>query len=190
MNDKKTGSHATLHLRSAAIYINPCSDTDVRALYPQGETMRKYETVIILNPDLKDQGRIDLFDKIKNIIEKENGINLDLDEWGNKKLAYEIKKKLRGFYICVTYGGTGDLVKELERNLRLSDSVLKFMTLLLSDDVTVEQLEEEAKGIQDELSDETKDESVKDESVKEEIVEKDTPDEDDNKVEETKEETA
>ncbi len=133
--------------------------------------MRKYETVFILNPDLKDQARADLFGKAKNIINKENGIYLNLDEWGNKKLAYEIKKKLRGFYVCLTYGGTGALVKELERNLRLSDSVLKFMTLLLSDDVTVEQLEEEAKGDQEELSEKTDTDSVEKDSVENDSVE-------------------
>jgi small subunit ribosomal protein S6 len=124
--------------------------------------MRKYETIIILDPDLKDQARTDLFDKVKNIISKENGILLDFDEWGNKKLAYAIKKKLRGFYVCVTYGGNGELVKELERNLRLSDNVLKFMTLLLSVDVTKEQLEQEAKENQDESSDTPEEEPAKD----------------------------
>ncbi len=107
--------------------------------------MRKYETIFISDPDLQDQTRSDLFDKIRNIIAKENGILLDFDDWGNKKLAYEIKKKFRGHYVCATYGGTGDLVKELERNFRLSDDVLKFMTILLSDNVTVEQLEQEAR---------------------------------------------
>jgi small subunit ribosomal protein S6 len=145
--------------------------------------MRKYETVFILDPDVKDQARTVLFDRVKNIITKENGILLDFDEWGNKKLAYEIKKKLRGFYVCTTYGGTGSLVKELERNLRLSDDVLKFMTLLLSDDVTVEQLEEEAKENQDKLSEKTKSESVE-----KKIVDDDTL-EDEKKVEKTKEET-
>ncbi len=145
--------------------------------------MRKYETVFILDPDVKDQARTDLFDRVKNIITKENGIHLDFDAWGNKKLAYEIKKKLRGFYVCITYGGTGSLVKELERNLRLSDDVLKFMTLLLSDDVTVEQLEEEAKENQDKLSKETESESVE-----KKIVDDDTL-KDEKKVEKTKEET-
>jgi len=106
--------------------------------------MRKYETVFISDPDIQDQTRSDLFDKIRNIITKENGFLLNLDEWGNKKLSYEIRKKLRGYYVCATYGGTGDLVKELERNLRLSDDVMKFMTILLSDNVTLEQLEKEA----------------------------------------------
>jgi len=105
--------------------------------------MRKYETVFISDPDLQDQAREDLFDKARNIIAKENGILLNLDEWGNKKLAYEIKKKSRGHYACLTYGGSGDLVKELERNFRLSDDIMKYMTILLSDDVTVESLEKE-----------------------------------------------
>ncbi len=105
--------------------------------------MRKYETVLISDPDLQDQTRTELFDKVRNIITKENGILLDFDEWGNKKLAYEIKKKLRGYYACLTYGGTGDLVKELERNLRLSDGIMKYMTILLSDKVTAESLEKE-----------------------------------------------
>ena len=111
--------------------------------------MRKYETVFISDPDLQDQARLDLFDKVRNIIAKENGILLNFDDWGNKKMAYEIRKKLRGHYVCVTYGGTGDLVKELERNFRLTDDILKFMTILLSDDVTVESLEKEVADAQE-----------------------------------------
>ena len=169
--------------------------------------MRKYETVFISDPDLKDQARLELFDKVRNIIAKEKGILLDFDEWGNKKLAYEIKKKLRGHYVCVTYGGTGDLVKELERNFRLSDEVLKFMTLLLSDDVTAQQLEKEARESQDEseqpeqINDADKEsvdkksadkESVDKESVEKESVEKETVEKEasteDEKVEKAKEE--
>ncbi len=145
--------------------------------------MSKYETVFILDPDLKDQSRTNFYERVKNIISRENGILLDFDEWGNKKLAYEIKKKSRGFYLCATYGGDGSLVKELERNLRLSDDVLKFMTLLLSDEVTVEQLEQEAKDNQEQLSEETDEEAVE-----EEIVEESTP-ENDEQVEKAKEET-
>jgi small subunit ribosomal protein S6 len=111
--------------------------------------MRKYETVVISDPDLQDQTRTELFDKIRNIIARENGIFLDLDDWGSKKMAYEIRKKLRGHYACLTYGGTGDLVKELERNLRLTDDVMKFMTILISDAVTAESLAQELKDAED-----------------------------------------
>ncbi|MCK5349447.1 MAG: 30S ribosomal protein S6, partial [Desulfobacula sp.] len=133
-------------------------------------------------------------DKVRNIIAKEKGILLDFDEWGNKKLAYEIKKKLRGHYVCVTYGGTGDLIKELERNLRLNDDVLKFMTILLSDDVTAEQLEKEAQEAenQSEQVDETEKKSVEEKPVEEktdkESVEEETSKED-KKVEKTEKET-
>ena len=105
--------------------------------------MRKYETIVISDPDLQDQTRKELFEKVSNIITRENGILLDIDEWGNKKLAYEIKKKVRGYYACLTYGGDGDLVKELERNMRLSDGILKYMTVLLSDSETAESLAKE-----------------------------------------------
>ncbi|MBU1342482.1 MAG: 30S ribosomal protein S6 [Proteobacteria bacterium] len=147
--------------------------------------MRKYETVFISDPDLQDQTRADLFDKVRNIIAKEDGILVNFDDWGNKKLSYEIKKKLRGHYVCATYGGTGDLVKELERNFRLSDDVMKFMTILLSDNVTVEQLEKEIQDAKDLLKPaETAEEGPVDETA-------DTEEtfEDDEKVDETEEET-
>ena len=106
--------------------------------------MRKYETVFISDPDLSDQGREELFERVKNIIDKENGILLNVDQWGLKKLSYEIKKKLRGYYTCLTYGGTGELVTELERNFRLSDIIMKFMTILVTEHVTEESLRQEA----------------------------------------------
>ncbi|MCF6247450.1 MAG: 30S ribosomal protein S6 [Desulfobacula sp.] len=111
--------------------------------------MRKYETVFISDPDLKDQARTELFDKVRNIIAGQKGILLDFAEWGNKKLAYEIKKKFRGHYVCATYGGTGDLVKELERNFRLTDDVLKFMTIVLSEDMAAEVFEKEVQDEKD-----------------------------------------
>lgn len=133
--------------------------------------MRKYETVFISDPDLKDQTRLELFDKVREIIAKENGIIIDFDEWGNKKLAYEIRKKARGHYVCVTYGGSGDLVKELERNFRLSEMVMKFMTIVVSEDMTVQEIElevekaqEDAKTRAQRTSDETSDETDEDET--------------------------
>jgi small subunit ribosomal protein S6 len=106
--------------------------------------MRKYETVFISDPDIQDQVRDDLFEKVRNIIANQDGYFISFDDWGIKKLAYDIKKKSRGHYVCVTYGGTGEIVKELERNFRLHDYVMRFMTILLSEHITMEQLEKEA----------------------------------------------
>jgi len=142
--------------------------------------MRKYETVFISDPDLQDQTRTDLFDKVRNIIAKENGYLIDFDDWGSKKLSYEIKKKLRGHYVCVTYGGSGELVKELERNLRLSDDVMKFMTILLLEHVTLEQLEKEAEEAKNKPK---KSDETDDISDKEGVVEEDASEEDDDDTE-------
>ena len=102
--------------------------------------MRMYETIFITDPDLQDEVRNTLFDKFKGILEQEGGILANFDDWGNKKLAYEIARKSRGHYICMTYGGTGPLVSELERTFRLDDKVLKYMTILLEKDVDPEAL--------------------------------------------------
>ena len=105
--------------------------------------MRRYETIFIADPDLQEDARKNLFDKYKNLLVQEKGILVDFDDWGNRKLAYPIKKKARGHYVCMTYGGTGVLVTELERNFRLDDKVQKFMTVLLEKDVTASALEAE-----------------------------------------------
>ncbi len=109
--------------------------------------MRKYETVFICDPDLQEKDRVQFFDRVKQIVERENGFITDFDDWGSRKLAYEIKKKPRGHYVCMTYGGNGDLVKELERNFRLADEAMKFMTIVLAKEVSREELEAEAKEI-------------------------------------------
>ena len=103
--------------------------------------MRMYETIFIADPDLQDEVRNTLFDKFKGILLQEGGMLANFDDWGNKKLAYEIARKSRGHYICMTYGGTGPLVTELERTFRLDDKILKYMTILLEKDVDPEALQ-------------------------------------------------
>ncbi|MDY0221233.1 MAG: 30S ribosomal protein S6 [Desulfobacterium sp.] len=103
--------------------------------------MRMYETIFIADPDLQDEGRSTLFEKFKGILGQEGGILANFDDWGNKKLAYEIARKSRGHYVCMTYGGTGPLVSELERTFRLDDKILKYMTILLEKDVDPEALQ-------------------------------------------------
>ncbi len=105
--------------------------------------MRRYETICIADPDTGEKNRAGLFDKIKNLITQDKGIIVNFDEWGNRQLAYEIRKKTRGYYVCITYGGTGELVTELERNFRLDDRVLKFMTIVLEKDIDPEKLQQE-----------------------------------------------
>ena len=92
--------------------------------------MRKYETIFISNSDLQEKKQKDLFEKAQNTVTQQDGVIINFDEWGNKKLAYAIKKKSHGFYVCMTYGGNGKVVDELERIFRLDDNIMKFMTIL------------------------------------------------------------
>jgi len=120
--------------------------------------MRRYETIFIIDPDLSEEGRAPLFERLKDLFPQHNGLLVTVDEWGAKKLAYEIKKKSRGYYVRLDYCGTGILVNEIERFFRIDDRVLKYMTVLLEKNVNVETVKEEiarleAEKVQAEKSD-------------------------------------
>ena len=105
--------------------------------------MRRYETIAIIDPDLPDEERAGVLERTTDLIPKEGGFLVMLDEWGTRKLAYEIKKKVRGYYVRIDYCGMGSLVDEIERFFRIDDKVLKFMTVLLEKDADVENIKEE-----------------------------------------------
>lgn len=105
--------------------------------------MRRYETITIIDPDLSEENRLPFFERIRDLIPQNGGFLVGLDEWGNKKLAYEIKKKSRGYYIRLDYCGTGALVDEMERSFRIDERVLKYMTVVLDKDADTESIKEE-----------------------------------------------
>jgi len=113
------------------------------ALYPKGGSMRRYEMIVILDPDLGEEGRGQIFDQIKEMIDQYNGRLVKFDEWGNRKLAYRIRKKPRGHYMRLDYCGTSELVNEMERRFKINDAYLKFMTVLLENEVDIEAIETE-----------------------------------------------
>jgi small subunit ribosomal protein S6 len=105
--------------------------------------MRRYETVVILNPDISGEDRDSFFEKIKEMIPRHGGFLVRTEEWGIQKLAYEIKKKTRGHYSRIDYCGSGGLVSELERFCRIDDRPLKYLTVLLEEQADVESLKEQ-----------------------------------------------
>ena len=105
--------------------------------------MRRYETFIIIDPDLSDEERSPIFEKVKSLIQQEKCLLVMLDEWGARKLAYEIKKKARGYYVRLDYCGTGKLVNEMERFCRIDDRIMKYMTVLLDKYADIELIKEE-----------------------------------------------
>jgi len=105
--------------------------------------MRRYETIFIVDNDLSEEGRSPILEKLEDLIRQYNGLQVKVDEWGTKRLAYEIKKKARGYYVCLDYCGLGPLVNEIERFFRIDDRVLKYMTVVLDKDVDIENVKEE-----------------------------------------------
>jgi len=102
--------------------------------------MRRYETIVIVDADVSDSDRTSLIARIKEIIPQQEGILIKEDLWGTKKLAYEIKKKPRGYYARYDYCGMGPVVDELERFFRIDDRVLKYLTVLLDSDADAEKI--------------------------------------------------
>jgi small subunit ribosomal protein S6 len=110
--------------------------------------MNRYETIFILEADIPDAEREPILEKVKSMIPPQNGVLLMFDDWGNRKLAYPIKKKMHGRYIRLDYCGIGKLVDDLERFFRLDHRVLKYMTILLVKDADPEALKEAMKSEQ------------------------------------------
>ena len=105
--------------------------------------MRRYETIIILDPDLSTEKRKPVLKRVQDVIGQQDGYLVLIDDWGSRKLAYEIKKKERGYYVRFDFCGTAAVVDEIERFFRIDDRVLKFMTVLLEKTVDIEKIKEE-----------------------------------------------
>lgn len=101
--------------------------------------MNHYETIFIVDPDTPGTDQDIIFEKTKDMIDQKGKL-LMFDDWGNRKLAYEIKKKRQGRYVRLDYCGDGVLVDEMERTFRLDFRILKFMTVLIARDVDPEAL--------------------------------------------------
>jgi small subunit ribosomal protein S6 len=94
--------------------------------------MRNYETIFILKPTLEEEVRKELINKFTSIIST-NGEVVKIEEWGNRKLAYEIEKFRDGYYVLVTFKAATTLPMELERNYRIADDVIRYMIVNLDD---------------------------------------------------------
>lgn len=90
--------------------------------------MNKYELVYILKSNVEEEKRTQLLDKFRGIIEADGAIE-NVDEWGNRKLAYEINKMNEGYYTLVSFNAGSDIPKELDRNLKIADEVIRHMII-------------------------------------------------------------
>lgn len=94
--------------------------------------MNKYESVIIINPSLEEQGMKDVITKFTDLINKDGKVE-NVEEVGRKKLAYEIKKNSEGYYVVITFEANPEFITELERIYRITDDIMKFITIRKED---------------------------------------------------------
>lgn len=101
-------------------------------------TSREYETTYILRPNTTNEGVAEVNTRIKGIIEGMGGKVLKVDNWGKRRLAYEVAKERKGIYLYWQYLAQPGVVEETERNLRMLDSVIRYLTIKVDEDVVVE----------------------------------------------------
>jgi small subunit ribosomal protein S6 len=97
--------------------------------------VREYELVYIVQPDASPERHKELSSRISDAIGAGGGVTLLWDDWGKRKLAYEIKKFQKGHYMLVNFLGDGKFIPELERMLRIDADVLRFLSVRVADDV-------------------------------------------------------
>jgi small subunit ribosomal protein S6 len=119
--------------------------------------MRRYETFAIIDPDLSEDQRSPLIGRVEELISQMDGFLVDTDDWGERKLAYDIKKKGRGYYVRFDYCGLAALVNEIERFFRIDDRALKYMTVLLNADADLEKIKEEKAAKESAAADDSSD---------------------------------
>jgi small subunit ribosomal protein S6 len=97
--------------------------------------VRRYETIFILRSDLGETQVKDSIKRFEGLVATGGGEMLETDEWGFRELAYRIHNERRGYYVRLDYAATGLVMNEVERNLKLSDSVLRYLAVLLDPEV-------------------------------------------------------
>lgn len=107
-----------------------------------------YETTFITRGELSDDALKALIEKLGGIAKSFKGDTVLTEDWGKRKLAYPIKKESRGQYTYFVYTGQGEVVQEMERNLRLHDHVLRFLTVNLESEFDAEQFRKRRAEVQ------------------------------------------
>ena len=97
--------------------------------------MRRYESVIILDPEIPDEEIQGFTEKFTSLIKTSGGEIIKIEDWGAKKLAYPVKKRDRGRYLLLDFVGLPALIAELERQFKITEEVMKFLSVKVADEV-------------------------------------------------------
>lgn len=97
-------------------------------------TLNGYETTYIFSPEVADDLQQSFAEKLKGIVAQHSGAVVHTENWGRRRFAYPINKETRGSYYYMVYTGDSELVAEIERNMRINESILRFLTIGLGKD--------------------------------------------------------
>lgn len=89
--------------------------------------MNKYELAVVLNAKLEDDARAEVIEKVKALIERFGGNVTDVDEWGKRRLAYEIQKMKEGVYYFIHFESDSTVPAEIEQRIRIMDNVIRYL---------------------------------------------------------------
>ena len=95
--------------------------------------MRKYENLLLFSPELGMDELTPIVENLKAILEREGGVMLAIDDWGVKELAYPVRKFFRGHYVRLEFNAPATAIAELERIIRITDGIMKFVTVKLDE---------------------------------------------------------
>lgn len=109
--------------------------SDLQSLADAPGTAREYETIYILRPNCTNDQVAEVNTRVKGIIEERGGKILKVDNWGKRRLAYEVSKERKGIYLYWQYLAGPGVVSEFERNMRMLDNVIRYMTVKLDADI-------------------------------------------------------
>ena len=89
--------------------------------------MSKYELAVVVNAQIDDEARTAVIDRAKELIARFGGTVTNVDDWGKKKLAYEIQKMNEGFYYFIKFDAEGSAIAEIESRMRIMDNVIRYL---------------------------------------------------------------
>ena len=89
--------------------------------------MNKYELALVVNARIEDDARAEAVDKVKALIERFGGVITNVDEWGKKRLAYEIQKMREGYYYFILFDASSDCPDKIEQRVRIMEPVIRYL---------------------------------------------------------------
>ena len=97
--------------------------------------MRKYEIIFVVKPDVTEEDIGKLITQMEGVVTGAGGTIDKVEKMGRRRLAYRVARQREGFYILFLASGSGDMVKEFERRLKVADAVIKYMTVRVDEDL-------------------------------------------------------